>query len=119
MRIGVIGAGRIGGTLARKWVAVGHEVWIANSRGPASLAQMAREVPGITPATVADAAREGQVVLLAVPWAKPEALRGNPTSSREKSSSTLLTTTRATASCSTWGVPPPVRKWLAVCQARK
>ena len=38
MRIGIIGAGEIGATLARLFVGVGHEVVLANSRGPESLA---------------------------------------------------------------------------------
>ena len=36
MRIGIIGSGKIGGTTARLFVAAGHEVAVANSRGPAS-----------------------------------------------------------------------------------
>jgi len=34
MKIGVIGIGNIGGTLARKLVAAGHQVRVANSKGP-------------------------------------------------------------------------------------
>ena len=34
MKIGIIGAGQIGGTLARRFTALGHQVFIANSRGP-------------------------------------------------------------------------------------
>jgi len=37
MRIGVIGAGNIGGTLARHLAKLGHQVSVANSRGPESL----------------------------------------------------------------------------------
>ena len=37
MKIGIIGAGHIGGTLARRLTALGHDVLIANSRGPESL----------------------------------------------------------------------------------
>lgn len=33
MRIGIIGAGNIGGTLTRRLAALGHEVRVANSRG--------------------------------------------------------------------------------------
>ena len=42
MRIGIIGAGNIGGTLARRLTALGHEVSIANSRGPETLADLRR-----------------------------------------------------------------------------
>ena len=44
VRIGIIGAGHIGALLARKFSAAGHEVRLANSRGPASLAQLADEI---------------------------------------------------------------------------
>ena len=39
MKIGIIGAGMIGGTLARRLAQLGHDVAIANSRGPESIAQ--------------------------------------------------------------------------------
>ena len=44
MRIGIIGAGNIGGTLARHLVKLGHQVSIANSRGPESLTTFAAEI---------------------------------------------------------------------------
>ena len=66
MKIGIIGAGQIGGTLARRLTAAGHEVWIANSRGPASLTELARET-GATPVTVEQAARAGDVVIVTIP----------------------------------------------------
>jgi predicted dinucleotide-binding enzyme len=43
MKIGIIGAGSIGGTLARRLRALGQEVFVANSRGPATLADLERE----------------------------------------------------------------------------
>ena len=66
MRIGVIGAGNIGGTLARHLAKLGHHVSIANSRGPESLTALAAEI-GATPASVVDAAKAGEVVILAIP----------------------------------------------------
>jgi predicted dinucleotide-binding enzyme len=66
MRIGIIGAGQIGGTLARRLTALGHEVSIANSRGPESLAGLASEV-GAKPVTVQQAARAGEVVIVTIP----------------------------------------------------
>ena len=66
MRIGIIGAGQIGGTLARRLTAAGHEVAIANSRGPASLADLAKET-GAKPVTVEQAARAGDVVIVTIP----------------------------------------------------
>ena len=38
MRIGIIGSGKIGGTLTRLFARSGHEVAVANSRGPGTLA---------------------------------------------------------------------------------
>lgn len=66
MRIGIIGAGNIGGTLARHLVRLGHRVSIASARGPASLAPLAAEI-GTTAVSVADAARAGEVVVVSIP----------------------------------------------------
>jgi hypothetical protein len=66
MRFGIIGAGKIGGTLARRLTALGHEVSIANSRGPETLAALARET-GAKPVTVEEAARAGDVVIVSIP----------------------------------------------------
>jgi predicted dinucleotide-binding enzyme len=75
MRIGIIGSGMIGGTAARLLVRAGHEVAISNSRGPESLRELVAELgPRARAATVEAAAEFGDVVLLAVPWRKPEAL---------------------------------------------
>jgi predicted dinucleotide-binding enzyme len=68
MEIGILGSGNIGGTLARHLTALGHTVSIANSRGPASLAALAAET-GATAATVEQAARARDVVIVAVPEA--------------------------------------------------
>jgi predicted dinucleotide-binding enzyme len=69
MKIGIIGAGQIGGTLTRRLTQVGHEVFVANSRGPASLAGLAKET-GAKALTVREAARAGQVVVVTIPEAK-------------------------------------------------
>lgn len=66
MRIGIIGAGQIGGTLARRFTALGHDVSIANSRGPETLRQLAKET-GAKPVTVEEAARAGDVVIVTIP----------------------------------------------------
>jgi predicted dinucleotide-binding enzyme len=66
MRIGIIGAGQIGGTLARRLTALGHDVSIANSRGPETLAALAKET-GAKPVTVHEAARAGEVVVVTIP----------------------------------------------------
>src|SRR5215207_6977873 len=66
MRIGIIGAGNIGGNLARRLTAVGHDVSIANSRGPETLKDLAQET-GAKPVTVEEAARTGDVVIVTIP----------------------------------------------------
>ncbi|MBZ5529931.1 MAG: NADPH-dependent F420 reductase [Acidobacteriia bacterium] len=69
MKIGIIGSGRIGATAARLFVGAGHEVAISNSRGPDSLRELIAELaPRAHAMTTNDAARFGDVVLLAVPW---------------------------------------------------
>ena len=67
MRIAVIGAGRMGRGIARLMARAGHEVTIANSRGPETLTGLAAEV-GAMPAGVADAIRQAEVVFLAIPY---------------------------------------------------
>jgi len=62
MEIGIIGAGNIGGTLARRLGALGHDVVVANSRGPATLAELAA-APGVTAGTVAEAAARDLVIV--------------------------------------------------------
>lgn len=75
MKIGVIGAGNIGANVARLFVRAGHEVAVSNSRGVESLRELVAELGDQAQAmTVDDAARFGEVVLLAVPWRSPEAL---------------------------------------------
>jgi predicted dinucleotide-binding enzyme len=68
MKIGIIGAGHIGGTTARLFVDAGHEVAIANSRGPETLrdliADLGTHARAVTPE---EAARFGELVLLAIP----------------------------------------------------
>jgi predicted dinucleotide-binding enzyme len=75
LKIGILGAGNIGATAARLFIEAGHEVAISNSRGPDSLKDLARELgPKAHAMTIDDAARFGEIVLLAVPWRTPEAL---------------------------------------------
>ncbi|MGK3203133.1 NAD(P)-binding domain-containing protein [Amycolatopsis sp. MEPSY49] len=73
MKGGIIGAGNIGATPARKLTAAGHEVTIANSRGPAILGEFAAET-GATAAAVQDVARDADVVFVAIPFGATAAL---------------------------------------------
>jgi 8-hydroxy-5-deazaflavin:NADPH oxidoreductase len=69
MKIGIIGAGMIGGTLTRRLSQLGHEVYVANSRGPETLAELARET-GAKPVTPREAARSGEVVVVTIQEAR-------------------------------------------------
>jgi hypothetical protein len=66
MRIGIIGAGLIGGTLTRKLTGLGHEVRVANSRDPQTLAELAGET-NATAVWAADAATDADVVIVSIP----------------------------------------------------
>lgn len=66
MKIGIIGSGNIGGALTRRFRTAGHEVTIANSRGPASLADLTHET-GAQAAFVEQVARCKDVVVVAIP----------------------------------------------------
>lgn len=66
MKIGVIGAGLIGGTVARLARSAGHEVTIANSRGPETLEAFAREI-GAKAVPAREAAMAEDIVILSIP----------------------------------------------------
>ncbi|GAA5212320.1 NAD(P)-binding domain-containing protein [Streptomyces thinghirensis] len=66
MKIGIIGAGNIGGNLTRRLTALGHDVSVANSRGPHTLTALAEET-GATPVPVEEAARDAEVVVVTIP----------------------------------------------------
>ncbi|MEW2047131.1 NAD(P)-binding domain-containing protein [Streptomyces sp. NPDC005476] len=66
MKIGIIGAGNIGGNLTRRLSALGHDVSVANSRGPQTLKELAEET-GATPVTVEEAPRGAEVVVITIP----------------------------------------------------
>jgi predicted dinucleotide-binding enzyme len=68
MKIGVIGAGHIGKAVARLASAVGHDVVIANSRGPETMAEIARET-GARAVSIQEAAMATDIVVLAIPQA--------------------------------------------------
>jgi len=66
MRIGIIGAGQIGGTLTRRLTALGHQVFVANSRDPKTLAGLARET-GATAVRPREAVRDAELVVVTIP----------------------------------------------------
>jgi len=79
VKIGIIGAGNVGGTLGRAWAAKGHAVVFGarDPRGP-KVQELVKATAGTArAATPAEAAAHGEVVLLATPWAAAQAaLRG-------------------------------------------
>lgn len=66
MKIGIIGAGHIGGTLAYRFRALGHDVLIANSRAPETLAELADQT-GAVPVRVPEAVRGVDLVVVTIP----------------------------------------------------
>jgi 8-hydroxy-5-deazaflavin:NADPH oxidoreductase len=71
MRIGIIGSGNIGATAARLFVGAGHEVAIANSRGPHTLTELVDALGGrARAATAEDAGSFGELVLVAIPFGR-------------------------------------------------
>lgn len=73
MKIGIIGAGRIGGTMGEHWVKAGHEVMLS-SRHPENLKELAARLgPRARVGTPREAAAFGDVIFIAVPYsAMPE-----------------------------------------------
>lgn len=69
MKIGIIGAGNIGSALAGHFTRLGHEVVVANSRGPETLAQLAKET-GAKPVQVSEAPRGRDLVVVTIPEGK-------------------------------------------------
>jgi predicted dinucleotide-binding enzyme len=66
MKIGIIGAGHIGGTLTRRLSALGHDVSVANSRGPETLDDLTAETDAKA-VTVREAAQGKDLVIVTIP----------------------------------------------------
>ena len=73
MRLGIIGAGLVGAGVGRLAVMAGHQVTIANSRGPESLASLCADI-GCEAGTAQEAAMAGELVLIAIPLSQLAAL---------------------------------------------
>lgn len=75
MKIGIIGAGNIGSTVAQHFADAGHEVMICNSRGPETLTDLVDELgANVQAGTVSEAAEFGDVVMEAIPFNAYESL---------------------------------------------
>jgi predicted dinucleotide-binding enzyme len=66
MKIGIIGTGAIGGTIAKKMVAAGHSVKVNNSGDADKLTARAEEL-GASPATIENIVKDVDVIILSVP----------------------------------------------------
>ena len=68
MKIGIIGAGNIGGALTRRLTTLGHEVSVANSRGPETLTDLVAELgPNASAGTSFEAPEKGDIVVVTIP----------------------------------------------------
>jgi len=75
MRIGIVGAGELGGALAELWVSAGHQVAIGDPGGSSASKDLVERLgSSARSTTIEDAARFGEVVLLAVPFGAPDSL---------------------------------------------
>lgn len=71
MKIGIIGAGHIGGNAAKLFAEAGHEIAIANSRSPETLTDLIEEIGENAKAvTVEEAADFGDIVFVSIPFGK-------------------------------------------------
>jgi predicted dinucleotide-binding enzyme len=80
MVVGILGAGRMGRTLARLLVDAGHDVRLANSRGPRSLGELVAELgPRASAVEASEIASGADVVILATRWEQlPDAAAAVP-----------------------------------------
>jgi predicted dinucleotide-binding enzyme len=75
MKVGIIGAGKIGEAVATRLVAAGHQVMLANSRGPETLAELTQSLGQDAHAgTRAEAASYGDVIVVAIPLGRIDEL---------------------------------------------
>jgi len=68
MKIGIIGAGKIGTALAKRLTEAGYTVVLSNSRGAGTLTEKIKEIRGNSVAGTVTEAAEANVVFLAVRW---------------------------------------------------
>ncbi|MBT2187875.1 NADPH-dependent F420 reductase [Sphingobium nicotianae] len=73
MKIGIVGAGMLGATLARRCTAAGHAVKLANARGPDSIRDLV-EGMGTRAVTVAEAVADVDIIVVSIPQGAVETL---------------------------------------------
>src|SRR5918996_1294569 len=108
MKIGIVGAGMIGRALAVRFGAAGHEVVLSNSRGPETLADVVGSIQGAVRAgTVAEAARFGEVVAVAIPVQAVRTLPPEPFAGKIVIDANNYSRSRTPASPSSTRMRPP------------
>ena len=78
MKIGIVGAGNVGGALGKGWAKKGHEVMfgVRNASDPEVNALLKQAGANARAGSVAEAAKFGEIVVFATPWpATQEAVR--------------------------------------------
>jgi 8-hydroxy-5-deazaflavin:NADPH oxidoreductase len=75
MKIGIVNAGNIGGTLAKAWAKAGHEIMVSKHGNKARLQPLLEQLgPRACAGSLAEAARFGEVALFSVYWPHFEAV---------------------------------------------
>jgi predicted dinucleotide-binding enzyme len=83
VEIGIIGSGRIGGTLARRVAELGHDVIVANRRGPEAMSELLTELGERgRPGSVEDAAQARDLAVVATPLSAWDGLPPGPFAGR-------------------------------------
>lgn len=79
MKIGIIGAGNVGGALGKGWARKGHSVMfgVRNVSDPKLIALLKEAGPNVRSASVPEAAAFGEVVVFATPWMATQEAVGN------------------------------------------
>ncbi|WP_162052234.1 NADPH-dependent F420 reductase [Pontibacter pamirensis] len=67
MKIGIIGTGAIGSTLAKKLSATGHQVKVTNTRGMSELQKIAASL-GAAAATIQEVVKDVEVIIFSIPF---------------------------------------------------
>lgn len=67
MKIGIIGVGAIGGTIARKLANTGHDIKVANSRGKESVKDFAEEI-GAIHSDLSEISQDIEILIISIPF---------------------------------------------------
>lgn len=77
MKIGIIGAGKIGLALTKHLSNAGYETFISNSRGADSLSSVAKEIgDNVVASSINDVIYQSDIIIMSVPWSKLKQVAG-------------------------------------------